>query len=53
MSRVVIQETEEEVELIYQGFDIVIIKHDNDKQECLTCKEVGLKDRERPKRFKY
>lgn len=53
MSKVIIQETGEEVELLHQGFEIVIIKHNNGKQECLSCKEVGLKNRERPKRFKY
>ena len=51
--KVTITETQEQVELLHQGFDIVIIQHDNGKQECLTCKQVGLKNRERPKRFKY
>ena len=51
--KVTITETQEQVELLHQGFDIVIIQHDNGKQECLTCKQVGLKNRERPKRFRY
>jgi len=53
MNRVVIQETGEEVELLYQAFEIVIIQHDGGKQECLTCKQVGLKNRERPTSKKY
>lgn len=53
MSRVVIQETGEEVKLLHHGFEIVIIQHDSGKQECLSCKEVGIKNRERPIRKKY
>lgn len=53
MEKVIIQETGEEVELLHQGFEIVIIMHSDGRQECLSCRQVGLKNRERPKRFKY
>ena len=46
--RVKIIETQTEVELLHQGFDIVIVQYDNGLQSCLTCKEVGLKNRARP-----
>ena len=51
--KVTITETQEQVELLHQGFDIVIIQHNDGKQELLSCKQVGLKNRERPKRLKY
>lgn len=53
MNRVTIQETGEEVKLLHQGFDIVVIQHDDGKQECLSCRQVGLKNRERPKMKQY
>ena len=49
---VTIVNTQTQVELLHQGFDIVIIQHNNGKQECLKCSEVGLKNRERPKVFR-
>lgn len=51
--KVTITETQKQVELLHQGFDIVIIQHNDGKQECLSCNQVGLKNRERPKRLKY
>ena len=50
--KVRIVEKNVEVELLHQGFDIVIIQHDNGKQECLSCVEVGLKNRDRPTKFR-
>lgn len=51
--KVTIVETQIQVKLLHQGFDIVIIQYDNGKQECMSCKEVGLGNRTRPKVFKY
>lgn len=53
MQRVTIVATGEVVQLIHQGFDIVIIQYDNGEQFLLTPEEVGLKRRERPKLPKY
>ena len=46
--KVTIVATQKEVELLHQGFEIVIIQHKDGKQECLSCAEVGLKNRLRP-----
>ena len=42
-----------EVELLHHGFDIVIIQYSDGKQAILTPEEVGLKRRQRPKKFSY
>jgi hypothetical protein len=42
-----------EVDLLHQGFDIVIVQYSDGKQEILKPEEIGLKRRERPKRFKH
>ena len=51
--KVTIVGTQTQVEVLHQGFDIVIVKHDNGKQQCMKCSEVGLKNRIRPKVFRY
>jgi hypothetical protein len=49
--KVTIVETQTQVELLHQGFDIVIVQFDNGKQQCMKCSEVGLKKRTRPKYY--
>ena len=49
--KVTIVETQTQVELLHQGFDIVIIQFDNGKQQCMKCSEVGLKKRVRPMKY--
>ena len=49
--KVTIVETQEQVELLHQGFEIVIIQFDNGKQQCMKCSEVGLKNRIRPTKY--
>jgi|LakMenE01Jun11ns_1017448.scaffolds.fasta_scaffold9627620_1 hypothetical protein len=51
--KVIIVGTQTQVEVLHHGFDIVIVKHDNGKQQCMKCSEVGLKKRIRPKVFRY
>ena len=51
MEKVVIVDSGKEVTLLHQGFDIVIIQHDNGLQQLLKPSEVGLKNRERPKDY--
>jgi hypothetical protein len=53
MSRVIIIASGVEVELLHQGFDLVIVQFDNGLQQLFTPQEVGLKRRERPKGVKY
>ena len=51
--KVLIVGTQTQVEVLHQGFDIVIVKHFNGKQQCMKCSEVGLKNRVRPTKYKY
>jgi hypothetical protein len=46
-------ESGEEVELLYHGFDIVIIQYSDGKQAILKPEEIGLKRRVRPKKNSY
>jgi hypothetical protein len=50
MERVLYKETNEQVSLIHQGFDIAIIKRDNSKsQECVNIGTLAVKRRTRPR----
>ena len=49
MERVLCKETNKEVSLIHQGFDIAIIKRDNaESQECVNINTLNIKKRVRP-----
>ena len=49
MERVLCIETNKEVLLIHQGFDIAIIKRDDsDGQECVRVSTLNVKKRTRP-----
>ena len=43
--------TNENVEVLHQGFDIAIIVH-NGKQKCVNVVETTLNKRQRPKKYK-
>jgi hypothetical protein len=54
MERVLCKETNKQVSLIHQGFDIAIIKRDfSDNQESVDVRTLAIKKRQRPKKFKF
>ncbi len=49
---VLCKQTNKQVELLYQGFDIAIIKRqDNDEQECVRVETLDVVKRVRPKDY--
>lgn len=53
MEKVMCKETNKEVILIHQGFDIAIIKRSEDsKQECVNINTLNVNKRIRPKKWK-
>ena len=54
MEKVICNQTNKEVYVVHQGFDIAIIKREIDSpQECVNIKTLNISKRSRPKRFKY
>lgn len=54
MEKVICNQTNKEVYVVHQGFDIAIIKRDIDSpQECVNINTLNVSKRSRPKRFKY
>jgi hypothetical protein len=54
MEKVLCKVTNKMVELLYQGFDIAIIKReDNDEQECVRVETLNVIKRTRPAKFKF
>lgn len=49
--KVTIVEMQTQVQLLHQGYEIVIVQFDNGKQQCMKCSEVGLKNRIRPTKY--
>ena len=45
------KDTKETVTLLHLGFDIVIVRHTDGKQELCSPSDVGLKKRIRPNKF--
>ncbi len=42
------KDTDETVNLLHYGFDIVVVEHKNGRQELLKPSDVGLSNRTRP-----
>jgi len=40
--------TKEEVEVLWYGFELVVVESQNGHQQMLVCSEVGLPNRQRP-----
>jgi hypothetical protein len=54
MEKVLCKVTNKMVDVIHQGFDIAIIKRDdNDKQECVNINTLNIQKRTRPTKFKF
>lgn len=51
MDKVTVIETGEVVDLLHQGFDIVVIQFSNGTQKIVSPLEVGLTKRKRPKKW--
>jgi hypothetical protein len=52
MDKIKVIETGEVVDLLHQGFDIVVIQFSNGTQKIVSPKDVGLTKRKRPKLWK-